>query len=352
MATLADIVRTLDLVTAPTDVFKERTTRLGPETADPLEHLRSVLRDRNTIGVGVGYKITAKRVTDAVALQVYVEKKRKSTELKAAEAAPETAVALDGEPIATDVIEVGRVVPEILAQRKPLQPGPSIGRADQNAAGTFGAVVTKGGRHYILSNSHVLAKSGKGKKGDRIVYPSRLDGGKLPGDVVGKLAAFKKFIVGGKYVNTVDAAIASVDPARSKDLRSEIKNLGVPRGTITRKQLDKMLGAQVTKTGRTTGTKGGKIIGLSARIKITYPGVGTVGFTDQVLCTRYSDGGDSGSLVLERKTKKAVGLHFAGAKGKSSYFTPFDHVHRALGVRLVTTPIGSKGGKASRRRKR
>jgi len=332
---LADIVKTLELVTATADKFSEAAGRLGPEEADPIEQLRSVLRDNNTVGVGAGYKITAGKITETVAVQIYVVKKRPISELSAAEAAPEV-VSVKGGAVATDVIETGKVVPEpVLAQSKPLQPGPSIGRADQNAAGTFGAVVTKGKKYYILSNSHVLAKSGKGKKGDKIVYPAKLDQTKkTPAAVVGKLAGFKPFVVGGKYVNTADAAIASVDATWLPQLDPKIKNLWIPKGTIAPK-----LGAEVTKTGRTTRTtKGQKIIGLAARLKITYAGVGEVAFIDQVLCQRYSKPGDSGSLVLDRKSKKAVGLHFAGGP-KGSFFSPWRHVAKAVGVTLVTKPI-------------
>ncbi|PYS79141.1 MAG: hypothetical protein DMF70_13620, partial [Acidobacteria bacterium] len=59
--------------------------------------------------------------------------------------------------------------------------------------------------------------------------------------------------------------------------------------------------------------------------------------------TRYSNGGDSGSLVLDCKTKNAVGLHFAGFPDTSgvmgSVFNPIDQVLEALGVTLVTKAI-------------
>ena len=64
--------------------------------------------------------------------------------------------------------------------------------------------------------------------------------------------------------------------------------------------------------------------------------------------TRYSvpatqNGGNWGSLVLDRKTKKAVGLHFAGFPDKKgemgSVFNPIDQVLEALGVALVTKAI-------------
>jgi hypothetical protein len=339
------VLRAIDLITAP--AAPRRGKRPEVLHAD-IEQARSVVDDDNTVGVGVGYKITGGRVTNEVVLQVYVEKKRSARELRAAEAAP-MQLEVAGKVVPTDIIETGRVVPEVLKQRTPVQPGYSVGHSGVNSAGTLGAVVTSGGRYHILSNSHVIALSGKGKKGDAIVYPGRLDGGKTGKDNVARLAKFKKFATGGAYTNRVDAAVARVDDDRLKELRSEIKGLGVPKGVVAKKGLK--LGAQVVKTGRTTGKKGGRIIGLNARLRIDYKGVGKVGFRDQVLCTRYSKPGDSGSLVLDAKSKKAVGLHFAGGPG-GSFFNPIEHVTKALGVKLVTTAIKRTPAKTRRGRRK
>ncbi|MEK6320694.1 MAG: hypothetical protein AABN33_03310 [Acidobacteriota bacterium] len=53
---------------------------------------------------------------------------------------------------------------------------------------------------------------------------------------------------------------------------------------------------------------------------------------------KYTKPGDSGSLVLDQKTGRAVGLHFAGANS-GSVFSPIDDVLNALGVKLVTKSI-------------
>ena len=62
---------------------------------------------------------------------------------------------------------------------RPAIPGFSVGyaKAVPKDAGTFGCLVRKKNRTaalYILSNSHVLARSGLGSVGDGIVQPSRL----------------------------------------------------------------------------------------------------------------------------------------------------------------------------------
>jgi hypothetical protein len=88
------------------------------------------------------------------------------------------------------------------------------------------------------------------------------------------------------------------------------------------------------KVGRTTGESVGTIRNIHFRFIIEYEGVGIieyegvgkVGFLDQVFCPRHLNGGDSGSLVLDGKTKTAVGLHFAGFPDKKgvmgSVFNP------------------------------
>jgi hypothetical protein len=48
-----------------------------------------------------------------------------------------------------------------------------------------------------------------------------------------------------------------------------------------------------------------------------------------VLCSRYTDGGDSGSIVVDTDSGKIVGLHFAGANG-GSVFSPIQPVMTEL----------------------
>lgn len=92
----------------------------------------------------------------------------------------------------------------------------------------------------------------------------------------------------------------------------------------------------VTKRGRTTGVTKGKIIDTDFRFVLNYDGVGKIAFTRQVLCERYTDGGDSGSLVVDAETGKVVGLHFAGANG-GSVFNPIQSVIKALGFAFTTS---------------
>src|SRR5262249_30154147 len=105
---------------------------------------------------------------------------------------------------------------------------------------------------------------------------------------------------------------------------------------------------KVVKVGRTTNKTTGTVRDVHFRFTLDYDDLGkSVGFMDQVFCTRYSKPGDSGSLVLDEATGKAVGLHFAGANG-GSVFNPIDKVLEALKVSLVTKAIGPAPAAESR----
>ncbi len=154
-----------------------------------------------------------------------------------------------------------------------------------------------------MSNSHVLANPGVAKKGDKIVQPGPKDGGGAPGDVVAILEEFVPFeytAIG--FPNLVDAAIAKLR-ANVKGT-SAIRLIGVPAGVSTTLRLN----MQVQKTGRTTDHTIGLIKDINYRLPLKYKksggGNGRVGLRDQVLCTRYSGEGDSGSAVKHEEASR------------------------------------------------
>jgi hypothetical protein len=122
-----------------------------------------------------------------------------------------------------------------------------------------------------------------------------------------------------------------------KDVTSAIRIIGVPTGISQRVQRN----MQVQKTGRTTDYTIGMIKDINYRTSLRYKkpggGRGRVGFRDQVLCTRFTAGGDSGSAVLNMK-QQIVGLHFAGSDS-SSVFNRIGHVLSALNISVITTKI-------------
>lgn len=341
MASEKEIQRVLDLLTkAP----QSKVESLGVSASAHAKSMRRIIGTKNVVAVGISEKLTKRKPTGKLALTFYVERKVSLKKLRAELAVPPTVPeALSGpEAIPTDVIVLGKIRPEVNAIRNPVQPGNSIGHVD-TTAGTLGAIVTKANVLHILSNSHVLAQSGTAKKGDVIIYPGDADTGKMPDDLVAKLADFKKFVTGGDFVNHVDCAIAKPTAARLADLVSEIKGLGFPKGTIKPKR-----GMKVVKVGRTTNKTTGEIRDVNFRFVLDYDEVGEVGFIDQVLCTRYTKPGDSGSLVLDQASGRAVGLHFAGANG-GSVFNPIDEVLKALGIKLVTKSVGGLQAKPAKK---
>lgn len=336
------LIQALDLLTLPP--AEGEIESLGPGTSSRIDKTRSVIEQDNVVAVGISEKISDSTDTGKLAVTFYVDKKRPLSRLSAEEVIP-PAMLLDvnAEPVPTDVIEIGQPQLEMPASlprkaKNPIQPGYSIGHF-QATAGTLGAIVKKGGKLYLLSNSHVLAESGKGKKGDKILFPGDADGGILDDDVIGELEDFIAFQVGGAMVNRTDCAIATPLPERLGSLIADIFEVGLPTGTLKAKR-----GMKVIKSGRTTHTTEAEIRDVNFRMTIKYPnGIGKVGFFDQVLCTRYTEGGDSGSLVLEKNSKKAVGLHFAGYPDEhgvmGSVFNPIQDVLKELKVRLVTRPL-------------
>lgn len=127
--------------------------------------------------------------------------------------------------------------------------------------------------------------------------------------------------------NVVDAALAKPnDPSIFTD---EIRHIGRITGTKAAQ-----LGMGVRKTGRTTDFTQGMVTLLNATVTVAYTtskGARSARFTGQVITQPMSQGGDSGSLVVDAVENKAVGLLFAGS-AQASIFTPIDTVLAALNV--------------------
>ena len=109
--------------------------------------------------------------------------------------------------------------------------------------------------------------------------------------------------------------------------------IGPPRGK--KRALIDMV---VHKFGRTTGFTVGRVTSIETDVNVEYE-MGVVTFTDQILirgldAQPFSASGDSGSLILERSSNRAVGLLFAGSSSHT-IANHIDDVLRALNVRLV-----------------
>ncbi len=338
MATEKQLLLALDMLTAG-DAGDAVPERMRTEALAAKKENRSWVQGAGIQGYGIGEKITSAEKLQEVVLKIYVKKKLPVAKLKDAKKIPGSVriAGLDG-PIATDVEEIGEVKKEANTMRvRPAVPGYGVGHFNITV-GTIGCVVRKAGNAstlYILSNSHVLADEGVAALGDTIIQPGDFDGGASPADDLAELSEFVAFHYDtGAYDNLVDAAIAKIQRA---DVTSAIRLIGVPKGssrTVRR-------GMQVQKTGRTTDYTVGVIKDVNYRLFLGYKkpggGTGSVGFRDQVLCTRYTAGGDSGSAVLNMGGK-VVGLHFAGSPS-TSIFNRITHVLDALKIEIATDSI-------------
>ncbi len=340
--TLQNLRLALDLVTTAPAAPKAGPRRgmgMAPAETQAVQQARkSWANQPNIQGFGIAERITQGKKLKDVALKVYVERKLPAGSL---DSPIPKQVQLPGmsAPVDTDVQEIGKVVLEANTSRhRPAMPGCGLGHFEVTA-GTFGCLVRKKGKPelYILSNSHVLANSGTGKKGDAILQAAQFDGGAQPADVLCQLSEWVPFKFGDDtYENLVDAAIAMVKPG---DVTSAVNLIGVPPkgvGTVLRR------GMKVKKVGRTTDLTSGEITDVDFRTSLPYPkpdgsGDGNVGMRDQVLCTRYTAGGDSGAAVFNSKNQ-IVGLHFAGTPS-TSIFNRISNVLDALSLEIVTQAI-------------
>ncbi|MGQ0834837.1 MAG: hypothetical protein ACT4O5_07935 [Gammaproteobacteria bacterium] len=123
--------------------------------------------------------------------------------------------------------------------------------------------------------------------------------------------------------NLVDAAIAR--PLNAVDLTDEILGIGTIRGVA-----EAGLGTAVKKSGRTTELTNGEILQVAVTADVDYGGGRTARFVDQLLAGPMSEGGDSGSAVLD-DANRLVGLLFAGSDS-TTIINRISHVFSALGV--------------------
>jgi hypothetical protein len=229
-------------------------------------------------------------------------------------------------------------VPAAQKRRRPAQPGCSIGfqfpsaQAGELMAGTLGALVTSpDGARYILSNNHVLANQNALPIGNPIFQPGLLDGGDIARDQIATLAKFVPLAT--NKPNRVDCALAAIaDPdGVSPRFLQKIGRLKSPQAIEAEHDM------QVEKIGRATGYTTGTIIDVSATITVEFDDV-MLQFEDQVLIKNqtqaFSQGGDSGSLILDIASGRATGLLIGGGP-KCSIANHIGDVLSALDVTLV-----------------
>jgi hypothetical protein len=225
------------------------------------------------------------------------------------------------------------------AQKAPVSLGLSGGNANDNGtsggsstccSGTLGSLVLRGGNQYILSASHVLARSDAGSAGDAIIQPGLIDSGCSTASTttVANLSQFVNLETPPATTPFVDAALAQVVSGQVNPLGT-ILELG---GTTLNGQptdapphagagMAPSIGLAIAKSGRSTGLTCSTITAINAVVNVQYQkgcGTGpsfTATFSDLVIVgdQSFSADGDSGSLLVTQSGADPVALIVASA---------------------------------------
>jgi len=197
--------------------------------------------------------------------------------------------------------------------------------------GTLGSLVTRGGTQFILSNTHVLARSDIAQLGDPIIQPGLIDTSTCTSSgarTVANLSAFYNLENGP--LPKIDAAIAqvipgNVDPAGSilyLGATADASGVPVPGAPHAGSGVAASLAMPVAKSGRSTGLTCSTVLAVAVNVNaVQYQkgcGTGatfTVNYTNQVDVAggSFSAEGDSGSLIVSEASADPVALLYAGS---------------------------------------
>ncbi|HXG00488.1 MAG TPA: hypothetical protein VNL69_06870 [Bacteroidota bacterium] len=315
-----------------------------------------LLRRHNVVAVGVGYKRVQGKPTDQLSLICSVEVKSPKERLAARDVIPPTVDGIPTDVYATGVIYAQQARTE---RHRPAPGGVSIGHY-LITAGTLGCLVKKNNTVYILSNNHVLANSNDASPGDPILQPGPYDGGTQQNDTIARLTEYvpiqfstsvipcpignavasilnalaaavgsrtrlQAAVPAAQLENLVDCAIAQ--PINPSDVVNHILEIGTIAGVA-----EATLGTPVKKSGRTTGLTTGTIQQIDVTANVSYGSNKVATFVDQLMAGAMSQGGDSGSAVLDDQ-HRLVGLLFAGSSN-STIINRIQNVFQALNVTL------------------
>lgn len=308
--------------------------------------------------LGLGWKRVNDKETETPAVLFYVPKKLPLERIPKKYRVPGS-VRVSGErkTLATDVIEAEFVYVQASSGRRPpscvmvgsVRAGDSVGHRTCDA-GTLGMLVASRkpehfGKVFALSNNHVFANCSRAQLGDQLLRPGLCDGGSSH---FATLADFAKLPAkkNAPSWRTVDAALGELLPS----LPYEVQLPNNCHLTGVAKPVERM---RVGKYGRTTGYTEGIITDVNYQSPILYgqgPDERVAFFDRQIRIVSVSDEpffapGDSGSVIFELDTMRAVGLGFAHADyDRTCIANPIGDVLDALSIDLILpVPPGSGG---------
>lgn len=200
--------------------------------------------------------------------------------------------------------------------------------------GTLGALLTKKGRYFVLSNNHVLGRLNQAAVGEDVLQPGLFDTNcKIKNkNYIGTLAGFKKIKFSG--TNKADAALAETTPMLVSD-DGAIHGIGIPGN----KTVKPKPGDRVVKSGRSTGVTYGEveIVNLSGGLTFSKSCGSDEDVQAQfkqvftVIDGNFSAGGDSGSVIYEdvAHCPRAMG-HLIGGTARFTVATSMKNTLRAV----------------------
>lgn len=281
---------------------------------------------KNVIGIGYGEKLTNGFYTGETCIKVLVTNKESYKELHPMHRIPSMY-----HGIKTDIIETGSIsTSSTICKNSPMLCGSRLGPANVYTSGTAGCIVADDFNYYILSNNHVIACDNNLKLGTPILYPCLIDNGVYPNDTIAYLSKFIPIEFSNpidKVINVVDSALAIIPDISLVDKKIAIV------GSI-QDLIDPQLNLSVKKFGSITKLTTGIIIVTDATLKIEFSSKKIATFKDQIVTSKMSDKGDSGSILLD-SFNSAIGLLCADSKNITVY-NPIQKVLEAFNVDIIT----------------
>ena len=237
-------------------------------------------------------------------------------------------------------VRIGDVTINQKTEAAPVALGTSGGNENDKTtkvccSGTLGALVARGSppTYYILSNNHVLARSGQATAGEPVDQPGLVDSGCHPATFVATFTQAAPLQNGG-----VDAAIAQIVTGQV-DTTGAILQLGAVSGGVPQPAppantvAAPVLNMSIAKSGRTTGLSCGTVQGTNVSVQVDYSTscggatTKTVTYNNQVITSpSFSDAGDSGSLIVDSTTAQPLALLYAGDNSGAAVGNPIQQV--------------------------
>lgn len=307
------------------DLMQDRAdSRILSVPAGPLDKPAG----RGSIALGI-----APKTDDDYHLAVRLQERNLENSELVARMETQTAGEIDVRYIGT-VRKLTNGSPVLTEETRPLVLGSSIGHF-LITAGSLGAFVEdrQTGMPMILSNNHVLADENRANAGDSILQPGRRDGGTDPDSKIAELSSFLR--LSRVRANQFDAALATLSGQVAFD---EATLHGLPEiGTLKGLRATLETSVDVAKVGKTTTATRGRVTAFGVdNLRVDFD-IGELEFDDQIEIESrdprpFSQGGDSGSLVVDRDGL-GLGLLFAGTDLGSfggSGLTFANSLHRLL----------------------